>query len=159
VTAVFNSSPWIFLSKLGLLKQALELFDRVLLPSSVKEEISARKDEAYEALQEVQGVKQVEIVTTSNVRFVAGLRRRLGKGEAEAIVIALEKNADIVVLDDHTARSEARRLGLRVKGTLGIIRRMMELGIVNIEVNELYERLRKMGFRIKKDLFWEIFKE
>ena len=158
MTAIFNSSPWIFLSKLGLLKQALELFSRVLLPSSVKEEISARKDEAYEALQEVQGVKQVEIVTTSNVRFVAGLRKRLGKGEAEAIVIALEKNADIVVLDDHTARSEARRLGLQVKGTLGIIRRMMELGIADIEVNELYERLQKMGFRIKKDLFWEIFK-
>ena len=158
MTAVFNSSPWIFVSKLGLLKQALELFDRVLLPSSVKEEISARKDEAYEALQEVQGVKQVEIVTTSNVRFVAGLRKRLGKGEAEAIVISLEKNADLVVLDDHTARLEARRLGLQVKGTLGIIRRMMELGIADIEVNELYERLQKMGFRIKKDLFWEIFK-
>ena len=158
MTAVFNSSPWIFVSKLGLLKQALELFDRVLLPSSVKEEISARKDEAYEALQEAQGVEQVEIVTTSNVRFVAGLRKRLGKGEAEAIVISLEKNADLVVLDDHTARLEARRLGLQVKGTLGIIRRMMELGIVNIEVNELYERLQKMGFRIKKDLFWEIFK-
>ena len=102
--AVFNSSPWIFLSKLGFLRQALELFDRVLLPSSVKEEISTRKDEAYEALQEVQGVEQIEIVTTSNVRFVAGLRRHLGKGEAEAIVIALEKNADVVVLDDHTAR-------------------------------------------------------
>jgi len=158
VTAVFNSSPWIFVSKLGLLKQALELFDRVLLPSSVKEEISARKDEAYEALQEAQGVEQVEIVTTSNVRFVAGLRKRLGKGEAEAIVISLEKNADLVVLDDHTARLEARRLGLQVKGTLGIIRRMMELGIADIEVNELYERLQKMGFRIKKDLFWEIFK-
>jgi len=36
---VFNSSPWIILAKLGLLERSLELFDRVVIPVSVRDEV------------------------------------------------------------------------------------------------------------------------
>jgi len=52
------------------------------------------------------------------------LCRKLGRGESEAIVAAIENLADLVVFDDHVARLEAARMGLNVKGTLGIIRSM-----------------------------------
>jgi len=37
---VFDTSPWIFLSKLGLIEQTVGLFNKVFIPSSVGEEIS-----------------------------------------------------------------------------------------------------------------------
>ncbi|RKY57518.1 MAG: DUF3368 domain-containing protein, partial [Candidatus Latescibacterota bacterium] len=50
MVVVFDSSPWIFLSKLGLIEQAIGLFDKVFLPSSVEDEIFVRRDEAFDAL-------------------------------------------------------------------------------------------------------------
>jgi len=61
--------------------------------------------------------------------MLEALCRKLGRGESEAIVTAIENLADLVVLDDHVARLEASRMGLNVKGTLGIIRRLMDLDI------------------------------
>ena len=47
-----------------------------------------------------------------NQLFQYALGRRLGKGEAETIALAIEAGADLVILDDHAARVEATRLGL-----------------------------------------------
>jgi len=62
--------------------------------------------------------------------MLEALCRKLGRGESEAIVVAIESLADLVVLDDHVARLETARMGLNVKGTLGIIRRLMDLDII-----------------------------
>lgn len=75
----------------------------------------------------------------------------------QAIVVALDVDADFVILDDHAARSMAVQLGLRVKGTLGILRRLIELGEYKCDLNSLYEKLLEMGFWVKENLFWEIF--
>ena len=81
----------------------------------------------------------------------------MGKGEAEAIALSIETGADLVILDDHVARVEAMRLGLTVKGTLGIVRRLMENGAFEGDLVELSVSLKAMGFRVRKELFWEIF--
>ena len=86
------------------------------------------------------------------------LCRKLGRGESEAIVAAIENLADLVVLDDHVARLEAARMGLNVKGTLGIIRRLMDLDIIQYELDELYQDLSEMKFRVKRSIFDGIFK-
>jgi predicted nucleic acid-binding protein len=62
-------------------------------------------------------------------------------------------------MDDHAARVEAMRLGLAVKGTLGIVRRLMENGVFESDLEELFINLKAMGFRIKAELFWKIFSE
>ena len=85
------------------------------------------------------------------------LCRKLGRGESEAIVAAIENLADLVVLDDHVARYEAARMGLNVKGTLGIIRRLMDMNIIQYELDELYQDLSEMKFRVKRSIFNEIF--
>jgi predicted nucleic acid-binding protein len=52
---------------------------------------------------------------------------------------------------------EATRLGLAVKGTLGIVRRLMENGVFEHDLEELFIKLNAMGFRIRSELFWQIF--
>ena len=81
----------------------------------------------------------------------------MGKGEAEAIALAIETEADQDILDDYAARVEATRLGLSVKGTLGIVRRLMEIGAFESDLEELFTTLKALGFRIREELFWEIF--
>ena len=156
--AVFNSSPLIFLSKLNLIEQALKLFSKVIVPTCVQEEILRKEDIASEKLKSLLKSNNVVVAHAKNLRMVDAFCRKLGKGESEAIVVAIEHLADIVILDDHVAREEATRIGLHVKGTLGIIRKLMELNIIQCDLDKLYRDLSKMKFRVKRDIFDEIFK-
>ena len=155
--AVFNSSPIIFLTKLGIIEAASDLFERIDIPSLVYSEIRRKPDASAEAVEGLIKGKRVSVSKAENERFVGALGRRLGKGEAEAIALSIETGADLVILDDHAARVEAMRLGLAVKGTLGIVRRLMENGAFESDLEELFINLKAMGFRIRAELFWEIF--
>ena len=155
--AVFNSSPIIFLTKLDIIEAASDLFDRIDIPSLVYTEIRRKPDASAEAVEDLIKKRRVSVSQAENERFVSALGRRLGKGEAEAIALSIETGADIVILDDHAARVEAMRLGLSVKGTLGIVRRLMENGAFESDLEELFINLKAMGFRIRAELFWEIF--
>ena len=155
-SAVFNSSPWIFLTKLGIIEPALSLFQQIYVPLSVSKEILSKPDESASILEELQKKKHVDVLEARNIRLVNALGHRLGRGEAEAITIAIEIDVDLVVLDDYPARSEAMQLGLEVKGTLGIIRKLMELGRIEYNLRELLENLRRMNFRVRDELFWEV---
>ena len=155
--AVFNSSPIIFLTKLGIIEAALDLFERIDIPSFVYSEIHRKPDASADAVEALIKRRRVSVSRAENERFVTALGRRLGKGEAEAIALSIETGADLVVLDDHAARVEAMRLGLAVKGTLGIVRRLMENGAFEGDLEELFINLKAMGFRIRAELFWKIF--
>ena len=158
-SAVFNSSPWIFLTKIVVIDTALNLFHPVYVPSSVSKEILGKKDESATLLEELQTKKRIVVLEAGNRRLVTALGNRLGRGEAEAIAIAIEKEANIICLDDHAARVEAMRLALEVKGTLGIIRRLMELDSFQCNLEELFETLKRANFRVKDNIFWEIFQD
>jgi len=156
--AVFNSSPLIFLSKLNVIDQAVKLFAEVTVPVYVREEISRKEDIASDKVKDLLKSKDVVVVEAKNLRMVEALSGKLGKGESETIVVAMEQLADFVILDDHVARQEATRIGLNVKGTLGIIRRLTELDIIQYELDKLYRDLSEMDFRVKRSIFDEIFK-
>ena len=83
----------------------------------------------------------------------------MGNGEAEAIALSIEKDADLVILDDHAARVEAMRLGLSVKGALDIDRRLMENGAFECDFEEMFIKMKAMGFRIRAELFCKILSE
>jgi predicted nucleic acid-binding protein len=156
--AVFNSSPLIFLSKLNVFDQSLQLFSKVTVPSYVQKEILQKEDIASEKLKVLLKSNDVVVAQAKNLRMVEALCRKLGRGESEAIVVAIENSGELVVLDDHVARVEATRIGLNVKGTLGIIRRLMDLDIIRYELDELYQDLSEMKFRVKRSIFDGIFK-
>ncbi len=75
----------------------------------------------------------------------------LDKGEAEAITLALEVDADLVLLDDREARLQAKRLGLPVTDTLGILLRAKRLGLIESLRDEL-NKLKEKGFCVSKSL-------
>ncbi len=156
--AVFKSSPLIFLSRLDIINQVLGLFSEVVIPGYVKKEIFRKEDIVSDKVKDLLRLNNVVEVEAKNLRMVDAFCRKLGKGESEAIVVAIERPADLVILDDHVAREEATRVGPNVKGTLGIIRKLMNLDIIQCDPDKLYRDLSEMKFRVKRGIFDEIFK-
>jgi predicted nucleic acid-binding protein len=71
-----------------------------------------------------------------------------------------QRQVDYVLLDDSTARREARRLGLTIKGTLAVIKKLSKDGTISIEsLDNLYQQLMEIEFRVKRSLFDQIFSE
>lgn len=157
---ILNSSPLIFLSKLNYLNHFLESADDFYIPQSVADEIKAKSDPSSQTIQALINSDNLEIRASKLITLVNSLNQRLGKGESEAIALAIELNTDYILLDDSTARREARRLGLNIKGTLAVIKKLSKDGKISIEsLDELDQQLMKIEFRVKRSLFDQIFSE
>lgn len=69
----------------------------------------------------------------SDSRLVSLLKLQLDEGESEAITLAIQERAEVVLLDDSLARLVARRLGLQVTGVVGVlIRAKREAKIISL---------------------------
>ena len=74
----------------------------------------------------------------------------LDRGEEDALRLALHYNADLVLMDERDGVEEARRLGLTVTGTIGVLDRAAERGL--IDLNLTFARLRQTNFHINPAL-------
>lgn len=74
------------------------------------------------------------------------IRHQVGRGEASAIVLALEINGSILILDDKKARTIAADLGLTITGTLGVVVKAKLMGVIP-SVKPWLHRFRLEGFR------------
>jgi len=157
---VFNSFPLIFLVRLGFLNTFVDSANEFYLPEFVAQEISAKSDKAS---QSVQGLIDSRKITAREIKltFLANsLNARLGLGESEAIALGIELPCDYIILDDNAARKEALRLGLQVKGTLAVIRKLQADGKITIDsLEQLYQQLVAINFRVKRTLFDTIFED
>jgi len=142
---ICNSSCLIALEGIGRLDVLKRLYGEVVIPEAVKEEFGA----------ELPSWVRVERV--KNKGALRMLLLDLEEGEAEAIVLASEKEGSTVVLDDKKARRIAAELGLKFTGTLGVLMRAKKEGILS-ELRPILEEIEKRGFRISGALKEKVLK-
>ena len=104
--AVFNTSPLVFLSKLGYLHPLRTIFQNVLVPKAVFRELAVKKDDVYRDVEMLIGESFIVIEEVKDVVIVT--LTTLHTGEAEAITLAKRVNC-WVALDD----SKARRIAMK----------------------------------------------
>jgi predicted nucleic acid-binding protein len=97
------------------------------------------------------------ISKVKDVRFQRLLSDYLDKGEASAIALALELKNCTLILDDLKGRKEAEKLGLRYTGTLGILYKAKQRGII-AKLKPCLEQLQGAGFRIAKPILEDLLK-
>ena len=159
--SVFNSSPLIILGRLNLLETAFSLFKKNYIPAGVIEEITGGKNKNETSIHNVLELPNVLIRTVKRTRFYDKLRENLGKGETEAILMALELNSenDYVILDDRAARKKALSCGINVKGTIGILRMFYQGNLLNLPPDHVYQNLLSYNFRVEKEIYESILRE
>jgi len=82
---------------------------------------------------------------------------QLDEGEREAIALAEEVRADLLLVDDWEARLEAQRRHLRVVGTLRVLADGASRGLTDLE--EAFHRLLRTNFRVNSELLASLLEE
>lgn len=142
---VVNTTPIIALALLGKLDLLHQLYSQVITPSAVRTEVLAGGSTGMGSA-ELQGATWIRVVSLQDPQR-ADLLADLDRGEAEVIVLAQELNADLVIIDEHLARRHARRLGLALTGTLGVLLKAKQLGLIDA-IAPLIEQLQIGGIRL-----------
>ena len=154
---VSNSSPLIHLAKIEKLNLLESFFSEVLVPDAIYRECVVEGRERDDAAK-IAKANWIRVRKIKDVNLKRALMMELDEGEAEAIVLALEESADLILLDDYEARRVARSFGLKVSGTIGILIKAKREGKIKSLKDEI-EGLMKTGFWISRELFERIFKE
>ena len=97
----------------------------------------------------------IEVMSIADTDLVTMLKASLDSGEAEAIVLAREQNLSIVLLDEKDARKAARKLGLSVLGTVGVLIWAKRAGIIDDLRSQLVALQQQGGFRLSRSLYLE----
>jgi hypothetical protein len=151
---VSNTTPIISLLKIDKLHVLKELYGVIYLPLEVFNEIEAGKNkDFYVDLSKFEWIKIQKIKNKKSLYYFLDL----DKGEAEAIVLATEIGADLIILDETLGRFHAKHAGLKVTGTLGILLKAKQLGFVS-ELKSLLLELRIKGIWLSDRLIEEMLK-
>lgn len=149
---VANTSPIINLGKQATLELLRTCFKKIIVPKSVYDEVN-RRNASIEAAALEKAVNQGWIVVEHAIIDTLLHTENLGQGEKEAISLARKHNT-AVLLDDDSARTYARVLGVEVHGTLYVL--LLACQMRNISADRALGILHGMisnGFYISTDVY------
>lgn len=129
---VSDATPIISLIKIGQLHLLEKLFGTVLIPLGVFQELTANPKFSQEAAL-IKAVGYIEAIPVKDSQAVWQLRERTGldKGESEAIILTKERSALSLLIDERKGRRVAHQEGIKITGTLGILKSAYEEGLLS----------------------------
>jgi len=150
---VSNTSPLNYLILVDAVHSLPKLFGNIVIPSAVCDELSdaLAPDPVRHWIRQKPDWLLVQEVMSSNGIELNSLHR----GEREAINLAVQLAADLIILDERPARKVAESCGLRVTGTLGILNFAGQRGLLNI--SRVIARLKRTLFRATPVMYKWLF--
>jgi predicted nucleic acid-binding protein len=143
--AVSNTSPLRYLIAAGHADLLTGLFGQILVPLGVADELSDRAapEKVRAWIAHPPSWLQIHpIQSPPNPELVAALDR----GEREAIQLATEQRADVLIMDEWKGRAIAQRRGIPLTGALGVLGEAYQRALIDRPLDILAD-IRQQGFR------------
>lgn len=151
--AVSNTSPISNLAFIGRLDLLKLQFETLWIPPEVERELALHPDpDALAAIQDALNSQWIRTAPVSNLHLVSLLSLQLHRGEAEAISLASEMKANVVLIDEQEGRQLASALGLSVTGVLGVLLKAKRMGQIPNLKTEIDSLRTKANFFIGSSL-------
>lgn len=157
MVVIADAGPLIALGRIDRLDLLNALYGKVGVPDEVWHEVVVMGDglPGATALAEADWVgRRGEAAADPVFLSLLGI---LDRGEAAAIGCALAERADLVLIDERRGRAVARRLGLAVKGTLGILLAARRGGVIEAVAPSI-DALRTAGIHLSDPLVLEVLR-
>jgi predicted nucleic acid-binding protein len=152
---VSDTTPLNYLVLIDAVELLPRLYAQVLIPVAVYEELSHPRTPAAVRLWMSHVPSWLEVVSPSSPSDPA--LSHLDVGEAQAIALALDRRADLPLIDERDGTATALARGLTVTGTLGVLDQAARLGLVDLPT--VFTRLRQTTFRCPVRLMATLLEE
>ena len=149
---VSNTSPLTNLAAIGLLDVIHRILGQILIPQAVFGELTFG-GVSWPGAAEVASAGWIRIRQIEASHLIDALRLELDHGEAEAIALALQVKANLVLIDEQAGREAARYLGLNVMGVVGILVRAKQLGHIENVLPHLDALRQQAGFYLSESVY------
>ncbi len=147
---ISDCSPLRYLILVGRVELLAKLYGRIIIPSAVHKELN--HGSAPEAVRRWSGALPpwVEVRTP---KYNTPQSAALDAGEREALSLAVELQADLVLLDEFEGRKIAAVMKLRFIGTVGVIVAAAQRNVLgNSEAADVMKALHQTNMRIAPQL-------
>jgi predicted nucleic acid-binding protein len=141
---VADNTPLRYLILLGYVDILPALYDRVLIAQAVLQELQHPHTPALVRSWMAHVPTWLEVVQTVGIGDAA--LAELDAGERDAILLAQERHADVLLIDEGDGYGEATRRGIRCLRTVGLLEHAGICGL--LELPEAIARLQRTNFRI-----------
>jgi predicted nucleic acid-binding protein len=152
MNVVSNTGPLIALAKIDRLALLQQLFGEVFIPPVVHRELlgkaGAEANRLDQALATFVHVHAAPIA--GREPEVAAAIQTLDAGERDAVVLSYQLGLSLII-DDRLGRQAARRLGLAVAGSAGVLIQAQRRGLI-ASVRQELEMMRSHGYWLSDDL-------
>ncbi|MDI6768284.1 MAG: DUF3368 domain-containing protein [Anaerolineales bacterium] len=155
---VSNTTPLIGLASIQRFDLLRRLFGEIHISKAVYDEAVTSGREAGGAKREVAEAGWIKTVEIYDRLAVEVLLDEMDLGEAETIVLAREIRAYWVLMDEKKGRRKLAQLGLNKIGTIGILLKAQQLGLLSLIRPEL-EKLQTQGFSISQAVIDAVLKQ
>ena len=155
---ISDTTPLISFLKIKRLDLLKTLFEIVQIPKSVFAELTENikyRDEA----EIIKNSIFIHVIDDIDENYVSLLRRSAGLdlGESEAIYLADNKKADLLLMDEARGREVAIRMGIKIMGTIGILGLAYETSLISKEeIKQAIDILRDSGRHISERLYEQL---
>lgn len=140
-----------------MLQLLYRLYGELLIPEAVWQEVVS-KGVGHPGVDEIKSAAWIKMAAVSNNELVLALQRDLDPGESEAIVLALEKKAELLLMDERLGREAAHYFGIRCMGILGILTEAKHKREIEA-IKPVIEMLRdQASYRISDELFQKVLR-
>jgi predicted nucleic acid-binding protein len=134
---ISNTTPILSLLKINKLDLLKDLYGKISVPNAVFREIEEGKEKPY--------YRDLSLLDWIEIEFIKNTDSRsylidLDDGEAEAIILAREQNANLIIMDEIMGRRYANRFEITLTGTVGVLLKAKEIGFIS-SVSDLLEEL------------------
>lgn len=148
---VSDSSPLISLAAVGRFDLLRQLYEMISIPASVHEEVTRAVGLA--GAEELANADWISRRPVGNDFLARALDGELDRGEAEAIALAVEIGADLLLMDERRGRAVAARFGLNVVGVLGMLIEAKQRALLDKVEPILSDLHQRAGFRVSPELY------
>lgn len=156
---VSDSSPLIAFAMADRFEVLQTLCKEITIPKEVYREVvvTGKGKPGASEVATADWIRQKEVVNKTAVQDLQ-TRYKIDSGEAEAIILAKELNADLLLADQKKVRGIAGALDLEVTGTIGLLVRAYEKALIK-DLKTILDSLREQGFRYPDEIYDAVLKE
>ncbi len=153
---VSDTSPVTYLVQINCLHLLSLMYKKIIIPNQVFDELMNLHHREEDALQAALRQGWVEVHEVTDEILYLSLLGEIDPGESAAITLAMEKHADLLLIDERKGSQKAALFNIPAKGILGVLAEAKKQQLIPSFNKKLTELTTVTSFRISKHLLSQL---